>query len=632
MSGICGIAFREQPGSLTPGHLSAMVRALDPARPGEDAVFARGVVGVAAQGFAGALSGVAKVVRNGQTSLLAFHGNLYNQEEIFPAEDSRSGLLEQMLSLCLERGVAWVGRIRGEFALAVWDGNDETLRLFTDRFRVQPLFYYEDGEKLIFASRLKAILAAPGATRRVIDPEAIVDVAGASFIPTPRSILSSIHKIPPGSVLTYRRGEIKIASYWDLDFSNGANRDERDLAAELRSQLTDAISVRLAADTDASRIGTFLSGGVDSSTVTGILTKLAAQPIKAFSIGFSDQAFNEIEYARIAARAFGAEHHEHFVTPEEAYEAVPIVLEAYDEPFANASAIPTYFCSKMAAEQGIEWLYAGDGGDELFAGNERYATQRLFDYYYDIPSLIREPLIRPLIFALAEIPGCGIFAKGKKYIKRASIPYPDRLTSYSFFNVFPLVNFFTDDFLAELGRDYDPYALTAFHYHRAQARTELDRQLYIDLKMAISDNDLFKVCRATEAAGVKVRFPFLDGRLAEFATRVPASLKMRGRKLRTFFKSAYAELLPREIRFKTKHGFGLPIPIWLRTDRNLNDMMRDLVIGPKSVQRGYFKRKALEALVEHHTTDDGSFYGTILWNLMVLELWHRNHFDQSPSN
>jgi asparagine synthase (glutamine-hydrolysing) len=387
--------------------------------------------------------------------------------------------------------------------------------------------------------------------------------------------------------------------------------------------MIDAISVRLEQENSIARIGTFLSGGVDSSTVTGVLTQLAKRSMKSFSIGFQEQRFNEINYARIAARAFGAEHYEYFVSPQDTYDVIPVLLEAFDEPFANASAIPTYYCAKIAREHGVDVLYAGDGGDELFAGNERYATQRLLEYYHMVPKCFIELFVKPLVFTLADRRGWELCVKGKKYVQRASVPYPERLSSYEFFKCVPLAEFFADDLLEVIGRHYNPYAPVHAYYGQAPAQSDLDRQLYIDLKLAISDNDLFKVTRMTEAVGITVRFPFLDQRLAEFAATVPAHIKMRGRELRSFFKKAYADLLPTEIRTKQKHGFGLPIPVWLRTDKQLNEMMYDLVLSPQSLQRGYFRKKALEKLIECHKTDKTSFYGTTLWNLMTLELWHR---------
>jgi asparagine synthase (glutamine-hydrolysing) len=379
-------------------------------------------------------------------------------------------------------------------------------------------------------------------------------------------------------------------------------------------------------------MGSFLSGGVDSSTLTGMLTQLTGQKIKCFSIGFDQEKFNEINYARIAARAFGAEHCEYFVTPADVYDLIPILIESFDEPFANASAVPTYFCAKLAKQNGIDILYAGDGGDELFAGNQRYADQRLFDYYYEIPEGLRTMLVEPCVFAVADALKVRIFQKAKKYIQRASIPYPQRLTSYGFFHLFPLQEFLTDEFLESIGRDYDPDVASHWYYDHAPANTPLDRQLYLDLKVTISDNDIFKVTRMTEAAGITPRFPFLDHRFAEFAATVPSNVKMRGRELRSFFKKAYADLLPVEVRNKSKHGFGLPISIWLRSDKRLKELMYEMVLSPRSVQRGYFRKKALEKIIELHKGDETSFYGTLLWNVIILELWHRNYVDSSAIN
>jgi len=358
------------------------------------------------------------------------------------------------------------------------------------------------------------------------------------------------------------------------------------------------------------------------------LKQLAERPIKSFSIGFDGQRFNEIDYARGAARAFGAKHHEYFLSPKDVRKVLPILLEGFDEPYGNASAIPTYFCARLARENGVHALYAGDGGDELFAGNERYATQRLFDYYYKIPAWFREPIVRPLTFALADKLGGTLFVKAKKYIQRASIAYPQRLTSYGFFSVIPLTDFLQGGLLEIVGKGYDPYAPINSYYFRAPATNGLDRQLYIDLKLAITDNDLFKVTRMTESAGVTVRFPFLDPLLAEFAATIPSSLKMRGRRLRSFFKTAYADLLPRSTIIKKKHGFGAPISVWLRTDRWLNELVHDLLLSPRTIQREYFRKDAIESLLHHHHTDQTSFYGTVVWNLMMLELWLRHHQEQ----
>ena len=594
-----------------------MVQVLDKTGQGGGETTSLGPAGLGTQRFPGRLAGVAEMTVHKRPCALAFHGSLYNPEAFLNGKEDNSPF-SQLLRLYLKEGIAFVRRLRGEFALAIWDGSEDRLHLVTDRFRVHPLLYYQDREKLVFSSYMKALLACPLSIQATINLEAIVDIAASSVIPTPKTIFREVKKLPPGYVLTYEQGEIKLEPYWDISFLQLSGAREAELSRKLQANFADAVSVRLDGEADVDRIGTFLSGGVDSSTVTGVLTQLSGRPVKSFSIGFDEQRFNEIDYARIAAQAFGTEHHE----------AIPVLLEAFDEPFANASAVPTYFCSKVAREHGVEVLYAGDGGDELFAGNERYAMQRLFDYYHQIPAWLRELLVQPLAFSLADRIGWEIFTKGKKYIQRANIPYPKRLSSYGTFEVIPMHDLLEAHLLEAVGDDYNPQVPLFQHYSQAPACSELDRQLYIDLKLAISDNDLFKVTRTAEMAGVTVRFPFLDHRLAEFAATIPAHVKMRHRQLRSFFKKTYTDLLPSEVRTKTKHGFGLPIPVWLRSDKRLNAMMHDLILGSDGIQRGYFRRQALETLIERHQTDETSFFGTILWNLMILELWCRSAVDK----
>lgn len=623
MSGICGIVFHGKPERIERNHLLPMVHALGGRANGEGWCIGKGPAGLGAHPFGARMAGGAEAAAQGKPLALAFHGSLYRLKDLCPAGPGGVDPYTVLLNLYLQSGMAFVQKLLGEFSLAVWDGRDETLYLTTDRFRVHPLFYYQDRDKLIFASRMKSLLACPFPVDRTINVEGLLDVLGSSVIPTPKTIYQDVRKLPAGHILTCRRGETSVASYWDINFLQTDDAPEAELAHKLTSIFSEAVACRLEADGGGDRIGTFLSGGVDSSTITGVVTQLTGRPVKSFSIGFGEQRFNEISYARLAARAFNAEHYEYFVTPQDTYDAIPVLMEAFDEPFANASAVPTYFCARLAREHGVDILYAGDGGDELFAGNERYATQGLFEYYHRIPAWLREPVLKPLVFALAEGLKLNLFIKGKKYIQRAGIPYVERLSSYGFFKIVPIADVLSDDLMRACGTAYDPSALSRAYYAQAPARTNLDRHLYIDLKNAIMDNDLLKVTRMTEAAGVTVRFPFLDHRVAEFAATVPAHVKMRGRNLRSFFKHAYADLLPAETRAKTKHGFGLPIPVWLRTDTRLNEMMRDLVLSPATVQRGHFRKKALEELVARHQTDETSFYGTALWNLMMLELWLR---------
>ncbi|HEU4724428.1 MAG TPA: asparagine synthase C-terminal domain-containing protein, partial [Candidatus Eisenbacteria bacterium] len=409
---------------------------------------------------------------------------------------------------------------------------------------------------------------------------------------------------------------------------NPRRASEAELASDLRVRFSEAIARRVAADGEPDRLGSFLSGGVDSSTVTGVLQQVASRRMKSFSIGFGEAHYNEISFARIAANSLGSDYHEYFVVPRDVSEALPTILASFDEPYANASAIPTYFCARLARKHGVDVLYAGDGGDELFGGNERYATQQLFEYYRRVPRWLGRGFVEPVVGAMADLTKLSLFVKGRKYIRRALMPPAKRLTSYDFFRLVPPAGFLTPEFMEEVGRNYEPgRALEALHA-RAPGPTELDRQLYLDLHLTISDNDIVKVTRMTEAAGVTVRFPFLDQGLAEFAMTVPAGVKMRGRRLRTFFKGAYADLLPPEVRSKSKHGFGLPIAEWLRTDPALAEVMNDAILSPRSRARGYFRPDALEELMKRHKEDPTSYYGTTLWNLVILELWLRRQEEE----
>jgi asparagine synthase (glutamine-hydrolysing) len=625
MSGICGFVARGGPMPSAAEGIARQVRELGSRFGGEGSHVLVANAALGAGEFPHRLAGTTRCDVGGCPLAIAFHGNLFGRRDAErPREGSRG--VEEILSLYLRKGAAVLADLHGEFALAIWDGRDESLLLATDRFRVHPLFYAQDAGGLVFASRMRSLRAAPIPLSLSIDPGAIVQVLAASIVPTPGTIFREVKKLPPGHALTWRRGEASVAPYWEIDFRSPSRASERELALELKERFGDAVAVRLEEDRASGLFGTYLSGGVDSSTVTGLLTRLAGEPVRTFSIGFAEARYNEMSFARTAASAFGARHHEYIVTPKDAVDAVPILVEAFDEPFANASAVPAYYCARLAREHGVEVLYAGDGGDELFAGNERYAEQRLFEYWHRIPWWPRERLVRPAMFLGARLTRKGPFIAAKKYVVRASPAYHERLSAYGLFEVVPMAALLEDGLLEALGADFDVYASEKSHFLRAPAVDPLDRHLYTDLKVTISDNDILKVIRTSEAAGIAARFPFLDERLAEFAATVPAGIKMRGRTLRTFFKRAYSDLLPEQTRAKSKHGFGLPVHLWIRDYAPLNEMMRDLVLDERSVGRGYFRRKALVSLVENHRTDRTAFYGTVLWNLMVLELWHRSHW------
>ena len=629
MSGICGIVGNTDLHRESMTFLTSMVQELDPGRKGKGDVRIGGKVGIGVQPFAGRIAGIAELTQHGKTHMLGFHGSIYNLGDVLASSDSQDNPFKSMLQSAMKGIVPFLESLRGEFAICYWDAERELLYLASDRFRIHPIFYRQDREKFVFSSRMRSLLACPFVEPFTVNFVSIVDVVTSSFIPTPRTIFQEVRKIPPGQLLTWKQGEITLEPYWDLSYlhSNGSSKGV--LVSGLKEKFSDSLAIRLEHDGDPGFIGSFLSGGIDSSTVLGVMTQITKSPTNSFSIGFGEEAFNETNFARCAVQAFHALQHEYTVTAEDTFQIVDELVDSFDEPYANASAIPTYFCAKLGKEHGMKFLYGGDGGDELFAGNERYATQKLLDYYGKFPRWIRDGGIEPGVSLLAKLLKGKLFVKGKKYIDRANIPYPDRLLSWGLLEVLPLEELFSREFLATLGDAYDPhqYVRDLYSCSKELAQAELDRQLYIDLKLVISDNDVFKVTRMTEAHGIAVRFPFLDHHLAEFSASIPAHIKMRGTKLRTFFKESYADLLPDEILTKTKHGFGLPIPIWLRTDKKLREMMMDLLLSRRIQQRGYFGPRTIERLIERHKEDSTSFFGTILWNFVILELWLRRYGD-----
>jgi len=356
-----------------------------------------------------------------------------------------------------------------------------------------------------------------------------------------------------------------------------------------------------------------------------MMSRLGRGPVKTFSIGFDEERFNELEYAAITARKFNADHHTYLVSAADCFEALPRMVRFFDEPFANSSAIPVYFCARLAAENGVHTLLGGDGGDELFGGNERYQTDKIFATYQQVPRFLRKGLIEP---ALALVPTeRGPAGKAKRYVRKSNIPPVERYFAYNFLSFHSPAEVFDGDFLQRLN-GYLPLDTPTRYYNEGPARDHLDRLLYIDVKITLGDSDLPKVTQMAEMAGIQVRFPFLNRPVAEFSGRIPPELKVKGFEKRYLFKRAFRNLLPEEVLRKKKHGFGIPVSTWLKSDRRLREFSRDILFSSRAIGRGYFRRSFLEELIRLHEADDTAYYGDNLWSFLVLELWHRQFVDQ----
>lgn len=523
----------------------------------------------------------------------------------------QTGLAASIIEAYRNYGSSFLERLHGPFALALIDTQDQVVLLAIDRLGIQPLAFAQTAKGVVFASDARAVVAHPDVDN-ALSPQGLFNYLFFHMVPSPGSIFSGVKKLLPGECAVWRQGRLEQNFYWRLDYRNtGDGGSFAEKASRFKSLLSDA--VRMAADSP--QVGTFLSGGTDSSTVTGFLTQNLGRPTDTFSIGFDADGYDEMEYARLASRHFGTKPHEYYLTPADVVAAIPKIAAAYDEPFGNASVIPTYYCAKLAHDAGINVMLAGDGGDEIFGGNARYAKQKVFELYWQLPVWARRGVIEPLSGALPEV---GLLRKAKSYIAQARIPLPDRLETYNFLRRESLDKILTTDFLAQIQTD-QPEAMLREVYDRTESDSFINRMLHLDLKFTLADNDLRKVNRAAELAGVAVRYPLLDEALVAFSAELTPDEKVRGQYLRHFFKQALNDFLPREIINKSKHGFGLPFGLWMQTHPELRALAYDSLSALR--KRGIVQPKYIDHLLNQHRSGHASYYGVMIWVLMMLEQW-----------
>jgi len=543
---------------------------------------------------------------------------------ITATQASRLPVAELIARLYLERGVEFLKLLHGGFALGLWDEAEQRLLLAIDRIGSRALYIRREGGVLLFASRISAVRSVQRG-RVEANPSAILQFLLFSAVPAPLSSDRGTEKLRPGTFVVFSNSQLAEHTYWDLEYPESQNRNADYWARELRHGMQAAVHRHLEGCSQ-SDTGCYLSGGTDSSSVVAF-TSQKHRPAQSFSIAFEEAGFSEIEFARTTAACFQTKHHEKWLTPRDASIALEKIIAYYDEPFANSSAIGSYHCAMLAREHGVSTLLAGDGGDELFAGNTRYAQDKYFALYHLLPAWLRRRLIEP-ITELLPLNG-GKASYPRKYVRRANIPNPRRLLSYGFFLSLPPQEIFEDGFIQEVGAE-NWLAIPEGHFRRAKATSDLNRMLYLDLKITLADNDLRKVSGTAELAGVRVRYPLLDDRLAELSGLIPASLKLKGFEKRYIFKRAMKGMLPAKILNKKKHGFGVPLAQWLLGDTRMRELMRDVMHDSRTRQRGYFRGAFIDRLMVLHK-EQPNYYGEIVWYLLALELWHRQHLERSRS-
>jgi asparagine synthase (glutamine-hydrolysing) len=482
---------------------------------------------------------------------------------------------------------------------------------------LRQMYWHAAPGRLRLGSDARSVATSDDA-RPAIRPAALFDYVYFHMLPGPGSIYEGVAKLEAGHSLDWDGHQAQIARYWQPRFLDDSPVPEAEAADELRQVLAAAVDRCLATP---ARAGAFLSGGLDSSTVAGLAAR-QRPGIATVSMGFDAQGYDEMQFARIAARRFGTTPLEYYVTPQDVLDTLPQIAASFAEPFGNSSAAAAYHCARVAREHGLELLLAGDGGDELFGGNERYAQQLVFERYGHVPAGLRHGLLEPLLGRITRITQAFPFGKAASYVAKAKVPLPDRLQSYNFLHRHPAHEVFEPQLLACVDAAA-PLELLREEYRAPHASSAVDRMLFLDWKFTLQDNDLVKVNTMCRLGGVAVAYPMLDPAVVDFSLRIPADWKVHKGELRWFYKRAMRGFLPDEIIGKRKHGFGLPFGVWTRTHAGLQRLSAD-ALGSLA-GRGYFRPEFLQSALRLHREGHASYYGELVWILTVLELWLRAH-------
>lgn len=552
--------------------------------------------------------------------VIVYNGESYNFPELRRQLQSKGHAFktatdtECVVHLYEEYGTRCVEHLRGMFAFALWDRGRRRLLLARDRVGKKPLYYRVDGKRLSFASELKALLRGP-AFPRSVDLEAMHHYLTYQYVPAPWSILEGVKKLPPGHVLTFEDGRATVARYWQLSYQPKLSLDEREATDRLWELLLEATSMRLLSDRP---VGAFLSGGIDSSLVVAAMAQSTSE-LRTFSIGFDDSAYDEREHARVVAQRFGTDHHELVVRPS-ALEMLPRLAWHYDEPFADASAIPSMYLAQMTREH-VTVALNGDGGDESFGGYDRYLANLA------IERLHLSERMQALARRIAQRLPAGEQHSRARRVRRVfdglGSPSEERYISWltHFDNAAKEALYCSS--LRERLAGLDSYDIVRGVYASSDAEDLVDRTMAVDVETYLPGDLLTKMDIATMAHSVEARSPFLDHELMQFAASLPSNLKIRGRERKYLLKRLASRWLPPDIVRRPKRGFGVPLQAWLRGE--LRDFARDHLTDGTARGRGYFQPAQVSKLLDEH--DHGIDNSTRIWNLLQLELWHRNFID-----
>jgi asparagine synthase (glutamine-hydrolysing) len=502
--------------------------------------------------------------------------------------------------------------VSGDFAVGLVASDGRTF-LAVDRFAIRSMCYRLRDGQLHFAARADELAD----TETEIDPQAIYDYLYFHIIPSPRTIYKDIYRLPPGHYALFAQGQLTVAPYWVPTFNEQTGTSFKILKDEFRQLLQDAVAVQL----DGSKPACFLSGGTDSSTVAGMAALASGETVATYSIGFDAKGYDEMAFAQLAAKHFQTEHHAYYVTPDDLVRGIPGVASHFDQPFGNSSALPAYYCAKLAHQDGVSKLLAGDGGDELFGGNSRYAKSKIFSFYDQVPGVLQKGLLEPLL----GTPAAATFALTRKagsYVEQARVPMPERLQMYNLIMRLGASEVLTPQLLAQVDTG-NPLQLQKTVWQTSQGCSPLNQELAYDWRFTLAESDLPKVLGATRYAGVGVGFPLLDDRLLAFSQKLPSAQKLKGLQLRWFFKEALRDFLPEEILTKKKQGFGLPFGVWANNHPALKRLANDSLYS--LADRGLVRADFVRLLLSRRLSEHPGYFGEMVWILMMLEQWLQGH-------
>lgn len=624
MCGIAGIVATDREAQIDPVDIQSMCSAIVHRGPDDEGIFVRGPVGLGMRRLSiiDVAGGQQPIHNEDGTVWVVFNGEIYNFPELRKELEADGHTFythsdtEVIVHLYERYGSACVRRLRGMFGLALYDLRNRTLLLARDRLGKKPLHYALHNGNLYFGSEIKSLLAvAPNLSR--LDTDGIAHFLYYGYIPDPYTAFFPIKKLPPGCLLEFQNGSVRVEQYWDLPEFCTARLSDSECLDKLEQTLFDAVKMRLISDVP---LGALLSGGVDSSLVVAAMAHTASAPVKTFSIGFSAGDFNEAEHARAVASRFGTDHHE-LIVDADLWETLQTLTSTIDEPFADSSIIPTYHVARMA-RQHVTVVLSGDGGDEFFAGYDPYVVHSQRQFFDLIPSFFA-PAYHKLIYPL--IPSK---IRDRKLTHNFVLNSRERFIGGS--AILPIhdkeLTVLTPEFFQLVSAENGPSATMRRYYDAAPASDLISRMQYTHAKTYLTADVLTKVDRMSMACSLEVRCPLLDHVFVELATTLPLSMKLR-RGTRKYMLRKLAERLeiPREVLDRPKQGFALPLKHWMRAE--LKDEIANVLLEPRTLQRGYFRKSQVERLLhEHHRAERD--HSTALWQMLAFEMWHRNYLER----